>query len=145
MRADLLGILELQELISPVSSHVNQDIAPIIRHQSFTPRPTLWPSIRQKSNEVLDRDFIASVIDFNTTSHSIVEVQVAGLVVEYGARERVARVAGHVIRKHKNDLRVGDTETLYSTVEGEGVREMTVIEPEAGGRDKDGPVGCVCC
>lgn len=140
MRTDLLGILELQELVSTMSSHVDQDIAPIIRHQPLTPGPTLRPSIRQKTNKVLDRDFITSVVDFNTTAHSIVEVQVAGLVVEDGARERVARIAGHVIRKHKDDLRIGDAEALHGTIEGEGVCEMTVVEPEAGGRDKDGPV-----
>jgi len=87
MRTDLLGILELQELVSSMSSHVNQDVTPVIRHQPLTPGPTLRPSIRQKANEVLDRDFVASVVDFDTTSHGIVKIQVAGLVVEDGARE----------------------------------------------------------
>lgn len=145
MRTDLLSILELQELISSMSSHVDQDIASVIRHQPLAPRPTLRPSIRQKTNEVLDRDFVTSIVDFNTTSHSIVEVQVAGFIIEDRARERVARIAGHIIRKHKDNLRVGNAEALYGTVEGEGVCEMTIVEPEAGGRHKDGPVGCVCC
>jgi hypothetical protein len=145
MRADLLGILKLQELVSSMSSHVDQDITPIIRHQPLTPRPTLRPSIRQKTNEVLDRNLIASVVDFNATAHSIVKIQVARLVVEDGAGERVARVASHVVRQHKDDLRIGNAEALDSTIEGESVCEMAVVEPEAGGRDEDGPVGCVCC
>ena len=133
MRTDLLGILELQELISSMSSHVDQDIAPVIRHQPLTSRPALWPPVRQKTNEVLDCDFVAPVVDFNTTTHSIVKIQVARLVVEDGARKRIARVAGHVIRKHKDDLRVRNAESLYSAVEGKGVCEMTVVEPEARG------------
>jgi len=145
MRTDLLGILKLQELVSSMSSHVDQDVTPVIRHQSLTPGPTLWPSIRQQTNEVLDRDFIASVVDFDTTTHSIVKIQVAGLVVEDGARERVARIASHIVGKHEDDLGVGDAQTLDGAVEGEGVCEMAVVEPEAGGRDQDGPVGCVCC
>lgn len=87
MRTDLLGILELQKFVSSMSSHVNQDVTPVICHQSLTPRPTLWPSVRQQSDEVLDCDFVAPVVDLDTTAHGIVEIQVAGLVVENGARE----------------------------------------------------------
>lgn len=87
MRADLLGILELQKLVSSMSSHVDQDVTPVVCHQSLAPRPTLWPPVRQQSDEVLDCDFVAPVVDFDTTAHGIVEIQVARLVVEDRSRE----------------------------------------------------------
>ncbi len=37
-----------------------------------------------------------------------VDVNVLVLVVEHGGRPRVARVAGHVVRHHQDDLGVRD-------------------------------------
>ena len=36
---------------------------------------------------------------------------------------------------------VGDSEAFDGAVEGKGVGQVSVIEPEAGGGDQDGPVG----
>ena len=40
-------------------------------------------------------------------------------------------------------MRVGDAEALHSAVEGKDISEVPIVEPEAGGGDKDGPVGGV--
>ena len=45
--------------------------------------------------------------------------------------------------KHEDDLRVGDAETLHGPIDRQDVGEVSVVEPEAGGRDEDGPVGGV--
>ena len=138
--ANLLGILKLEELIAPMARHIHQDIAPLIRHQPLAARRILPPAIRHQPDEILHRDLVTPVVDLD-----VVPVQVQGAVgvVEDGAGEGVARVARHVVREHEDDLRVWDAEALDGAVEGEHVREVSVVEPEARGPHQDGPVGRV--
>ena len=139
-RPDLLAVLELEKLLPAMARHVHQHITPRIAAQSLPARHILAQPVRQQPDEVLDRDLVAAVVDLDVVA---VEIQRAVRVVVDGPREGVARVAGHVVRQHEDDLRVGDAESLYGAVEGEDVGEVAVVEPEAGGGDQDGPVGGV--
>lgn len=67
----------------------------------------------------------------------------AGFVVEDTPREGIAGIAGHVVGKHEDDLGVGDSQTFDGAVEGEGVGQVSIVEPESGGADQNGPVGGV--
>ena len=91
---NLLRILELQELIPTMSSHIHQNITPRIGSQSLTARYILVQSVGQKPEEVLDGHLIAPVIDFDIVS---VKVNGAVCVTVNGAGEGVPGIAGHVI------------------------------------------------
>lgn len=138
--ANLLGVLELEELVPAVARHVDQHVAARVRAQPFAARHVLAQPVGEQADEVLDRDLVAAVVDLD-----VVAVQVEGAigVVVDGAREGVARVAGHVVGEHEDDLGVRDAQALDGAVEGEHVGEVAVVEPEAGGGDEDGPVGRV--
>lgn len=112
------------------------------------------PSIGQETNEILHGDFVAPIIDFDA-SHSrrgspclssmiaalvVVQIELARFVIEDTAGKGVARIARHVIGEHEDDLAVGYPQTLYGAVEREGIGEMAVVEPEAGGADQDRPI-----
>lgn len=139
-RADFLGILELQKFVAAVAGHVHQNIAPLVGQQALAPGHLVADAIGQQANEVLDGDFVAAVVDLD-----VVAVQVDGAVrvAVDGAGEGVARVAGHVVGKHEDDLGVGDAEALDGAVDGEHVGYVAVVEPEARRADDDGPVAGV--
>lgn len=129
---NLLTILKLQKLIAPMSRHIHQHVTPRVTPQPLPPRHILPQPIRQQPYEVLHRDLIPAVINLYVVA---VEVERAVRVVVDGAREGVARVAGHVVGEHEDDLRVRDAETFDGAVEREDVGEVAVVEPEAGGGD----------
>ena len=110
----------------PVSNYVPQDGS----QQALAARHLLTHAVRQKSYEILDRDFVAAVVDLD-----VVPVQIDGAVgiTVNGAREGIARVACHIIGQHEDNLRIWDPETLHGAVEGEHVGQMAVVEPEARG------------
>ena len=137
---DLLGILELQKLVAAVARHVDQDVGVLVRQQPLAARHLLADTVREQPDEVLDGHLVAAVVDFDIGA---VEVNGAVAIGVDGAGEGVARVAGHVVGEHEDDLGVGDAEALDGAVEGEDIGEVTVVEPEARGRDEDGPVGGV--
>jgi hypothetical protein len=93
-RTNLLCILELQKLIPAMARHVHQYITPIIRQQPLAARHVLAHAVRHEADEVLHRDFVAPVIDFDVVA---VKIERAVRVVEYGCWEGVARVARHVV------------------------------------------------
>lgn len=137
---DLLAVLELEELVAAVARHVHEHVAARVGAQPLAARHLRRQPVRQQPHEGLHRHFVAPVVHFDVVA---VEVQRAVRVVVHRPREGVARVAGHVVRQHEDDLRVGDAETLDGAVEGEHVGQVAVIEPEARGGDEDGPVGGV--
>jgi hypothetical protein len=140
--ADLLGILELQKLIAAMPRHINQDITPLIRHQPLTARRVLAPAIRHEPDEILHGDLVPPIVDLDVVS---VQVKRAIGVVEDGAGEGVARVAGHVVGQHEDDLRVRDPEALDGAVQREHVGQVAVVEPEARCPHQHRPVGRVLC
>ena len=137
---DLFGVLKLQKLVTPMTCHVDQDVAALVRHKALRSGHVLGDSVGHEPYEVLHGDLVSSVVDFDVVS---VEVQGAVGVVVNGAGECVARVAGHVVGQHEDDLRVGDAEALHGTVEREDICEVPVVEPEARRADEDRPVGRV--
>ena len=138
--ADLLGVLELQKLVPAVARHVDEHVAARVGAQPFPPGDVLAQPVGEQADEVLDRDLVAAVVDLDVVA---VEVEGAVGVVVDRAREGVARVAGHVVGQHEDDLRVRDAQALDGAVEGEDIGEVAVVEPEARGGDEDGPVGGV--
>lgn len=137
---NLLTVLKLQKLIPPMSRHVHQHITAPVTPQPLPPRHILPQPIRQQPDEVLHRDLVPAVVHLDVVA---VQVERAVGVVVDGAREGVARVAGHVVGEHEEDLRVRDPEPLDRAVEREHVGQVPVVEPEARGGDQDGPVGGV--
>jgi len=123
-----------------VSGHIDQNVAPIISQESFTPRHIFSNAVRQQTDEVLHRDLIAPIINFNIIA---VQIQSAISIVIDSSWEGIAWVTRHVIGQHQNNLRIGDAETLNGTVERKDIGKVAVIEPEARGGDQDGPVGSV--
>ena len=138
--ADLLGILELEELVSAVTRHVYKDITPLVGHQALAPRHILAHTVCHEADKVLDGDFVASVVDFDVVSIQI--KRTVGIVVD-GAGEGVARVACHVVGQHEDDLRVRDAEALDGAIEGEDICQVAVVEPESRCAYEDGPIGRV--
>lgn len=127
---NLLTILELQKLIAPMPRHIHQHVAPRVTAQPLPARHIPPQPVRQQPDEILHRHLVAAVIHLDVVA---VEVEGAVGVVVHGAGEGVARVAGHVVREHEDDLGVGDPEPFDGAVEGEDVGEVAVVEPEAGG------------
>ena len=99
--AYLLAVLELQKLFSPVPGHVYEHVAPRIASQPLPPRYVFTQPICEQPYEILHGDFIAPVVDLYVVA---VEVQRSIRVVVYRAGEGVARVAGHVVGEHEDDL-----------------------------------------
>ena len=62
-------------------------------------RCSLGQAPGEHSNEVLDGDLVAAIVDLDIRT---VHVNHLVLVVEHGARSRIARVARHIIGKHQN-------------------------------------------
>ena len=140
--ADLFGILELEELIASVASHVDEDIGIFVCEKALAARHLVAHAVGEKPDEVLDCHFISTVVHLDVGA---VEIDGSVGIGVYGPRERIARVAGHVIGKHEDDLGVRDAQALHCAVEGEDIGEMAVVEPEARGSHEDGPVGGVFC
>jgi len=123
-----------------VPGHVDQQVAAAVAAEPLPARDLLGQAVGQQPDEGLDGDLVAAVVDLDVVA---VEVERAVGVVVDGAGEGVARVAGHVVGEHEDDLGVRDAEAFDGAVEGEDVGEVAVVEPEAGGGDEDGPVGGV--
>ena len=115
-----------------MARHVDEHVTPGIGAEAFGTGELGRQAVGQEADEVLDRDFVAPVIDFDVVA---VEIEGAVGVVVDGAGEGVAGVAGHVVGEHEDDLRVWDPEPFDGAVEGEDVGEVAVVEPEAGGGD----------
>lgn len=137
---DLLAVLELEELVAAVPGHVDQQVAAAVAAEALAARDLLGQAVGQQPDEGLDRDLVAAVVDLDVVA---VEVERPVRVVVDGAGEGVARVAGHVVGQHEDDLRVRDAEPFDAAVQGEHVGEVPVVEPEARGGHQHGPVGGV--
>lgn len=61
-------------------------------------------------------------------------------VVENGSRTRIARITGHIVGYHEDNLAIGDAQPFHATVDREDVCDMPVVEPEAGRVHQDRPV-----
>lgn len=66
--ADFFCILKLEELVSTMASHIDQNVTPVVCQQSLTPGHVLAHAIGQQPNEVLYRNLIAPIIDLNVVS-----------------------------------------------------------------------------
>jgi hypothetical protein len=55
----------------------------------------------QQTQEILHRDFVPAIVDFDVLA---VEVECVAAVCKYAAGEVVARIAGRIIGKHKDDV-----------------------------------------
>ena len=137
---NLLTILKLEKLIAPMPGHIHQHITPRIAPQSLPPWHILPKTIRQQTNEILHRDLVPAIIHLDVIA---VEIQRAIRIVVDCTGEGVARIAGHVVRQHEDDLRVGNSKPFDGSVQREDVGKVAVVEPETRGGDQDGPVGGV--
>ena len=99
--ADLLAVLELEELAAAVARHVDEYVTALVGQEPLACGHTLVPAVGQQADEVLDRDLVATVVNLDVLA---VQVHAAVRVGVDGAREGVARVAGHVVREHEEDL-----------------------------------------
>lgn len=53
------------------------------------------------------------------------------LAVVHASGEGVSSVTRHVVREHEHDVRVGYPQPPHGVVDGEGVGNVAVVEPEA--------------
>ena len=136
-RANLFIVLELEEFVSSVSSHIHEDVRAVVSEKALRPRDRLIHSTlkgirechhdshtmhtRQNSQEVLYRDLIAAIIDLDVIS---IQVQMPPRVAVDAARELITRIARGVIREHENDVRVGNAETLHRAIHPECIRHV---------------------
>ena len=56
---------------------------------------------RQQTYEILHRDFVPAIVNFDVLA---VEVECVAAVGEHAPGEMVARIAGHIIGEHKDDV-----------------------------------------
>lgn len=96
-----------------MARHVDKDVASIVGQQTLATGHLVADAIGEQADEVLDGDLVAAVVDLD-----VVAVQVDGAVgvAVDGAGEGVARVAGHVVGQHQDDLRVRDAQALHRPV-----------------------------
>ena len=137
---NLLGILKLQKLVPAMSRHVHQYVTPVVGEQPLAPRHLRPHAVRQQPNKVLHGNLIPPIIHLDIVT---IQINSPVRVAVYSTWKGIARVAGHVVGEHEDDLGVGDAETLDGSVHGEDVSEMAVVEPKAGCADEDGPVAGV--
>lgn len=57
------------------------------------------------------------------------------LAVVHATGKGIPSVAGHVVGQHEDDVRVWDPQAPHGVVDGEGVSNVSVVEPEARGTD----------
>lgn len=100
-------------------------------------------SAGEHAYEILYRDFVSSVVDFDVCT---VQVDASCLVsrVEDGCGKLVPRVAGNVVGQHEHDAFIWYSQSLDGAVDGQRVCNVSVVEPETGRVDKNCPVVCVC-
>lgn len=139
-RANLLGVLELEELVPAMACHVHQYVAAVVGQQPLATGRLVADAVGQQADEVLNRHLVAAVVDLDVVA---IEVDGAVGVGVDGAREGVARVAGHIVGQHQDDLGVRDAQTLDGAVDGQHVGQVAVVEPEAGGAHQHRPVAGV--
>lgn len=139
-RPDLFGVLELQELVPAVARHVDEHVAAGVGAQALAARDVIAQPIRKQPDEVLHRHLVTAIVHLDVIA---VEIDRAVCVAVDGAGEGVARVAGHVVGQHQNDLRVGDPESLDGAVQRQDIGKVAVVKPEPRRRDQHSPVGCV--
>ena len=97
-------------------------------------------AIGQQTDKVLDGNLVATRVDLDVVA---IEIDGAIRVAVDGSGEGIARIAGHVIGEHEDDLRVRNAEALHGAIEGEDISQVAVVEPESGCRDQNGPVRCM--
>lgn len=99
----------------------------------------------QHANEVLDVDFVAAIIDLNVVA---VQVGLFVFVLEDLSREGIARVASHVVSKHKNNMRVWKAHAnnmviyenegwilpLDNSVNTQSIGAVAIVKPKSGSR-----------
>jgi len=67
----------------------------------------------QQPNEILHRDFVAAIVDFNVLA---VEVERVATIRKDASGEVVARVAGRVVAEHEDNVRVRYAETFHGSI-----------------------------
>lgn len=122
--------------------HIDQNVASIICEETFASRRFGAYAVGEEADKIFHSDFVTTIVNFD-----IVAVQVHGSVrvAVDCAWKGVSRVAGHVIREHEDDLRVGNPKALYRSVHGKDIGEMSIVEPETRRCHEDSPVARVLC
>ena len=67
----------------------------------------------QQPQEILHRDFVSTVVDFDVLA---VEIERVAAIREHAPREVVARIAGRVVGEHEDDVRVGYAQAFHSSI-----------------------------
>jgi hypothetical protein len=128
--ADLFVVLELEELVTSVSGHVNEDIGPIIGQEPFRTRyrrvdstwirgldasrgAGTWYKTCQETDEVLHGYFVTPVIDLD-----IIPIQIEALpgIGVHVSGKFVAVVTSCVICEHKDDIGVRNPKSFYGAI-----------------------------
>jgi hypothetical protein len=94
LRADLLAVLELEELVAAVARHEHEHVALRVGEQPLVARQRGVHAARQQPQKGLHSHLLAAVVDLHVLA---VNVQRAPEVVEDLSWETVARVASHVV------------------------------------------------
>lgn len=138
--ANLLRVLELKKLVASVASHVHENVAPVVSQEPLAPRHLSTDAIGQETDKILHRHLVPAIVHLDVVA---VEIDGTVRVAVDCPGKGVARVAGHVVGEHEDDLGVGDAQPLDGSVYGQDIGEMAVVEPEARRADEDGPVAGV--
>ena len=67
----------------------------------------------QQPQEVLDRNFVSTIVDFDVLA---IEIERVTTIREHASGEVVARIAGRVVGEHEDDVRVGYAEAFHSSI-----------------------------
>lgn len=134
---NLLRVLELKEAIPTVAGQVYEDVAAVIREEAFGARSAGWQPSSQNTQEVLHCHLISSVVHLHIVS---VHIQLHVLVAEHCGRFWVSVVTSHVISQHEHYVAVRNAQPLNTSVDGQSIGHMTVVEPESGCTYQNSPV-----
>lgn len=71
----------------------------------------------EQAEKALDADLVVPVVDLDLIA---VEVEVSTRVGKHLACDRIARIAGNIVRQHQDDVAVWDAQALDSTIPADG-------------------------
>jgi hypothetical protein len=137
---NFLVVLEFQKLVAPVSSHVDEHIAPGIAQEAFRARNGRIMATCEDTEKILNSHFVTSVVDFDVIT---IQVQIPLCTVKHSTWIFVPSITGSVIGQHQDNVGVGNTQPLHGTIHAQGIGHVSIIEPVSRSTDKDGPVRSV--
>jgi hypothetical protein len=90
-----------------------RDLSNDSRRQAKAKAPKERAFTRQKTYKVLHGDLVSAIVDLDVVA---VEVERVATVSKDAPGEMVARIAGHIVGEHEDDIRVGYAESFHGAV-----------------------------